>query len=197
MRHEYPPDSKALVGDQMRRLCEGDIVAADMPIGMYIERAAGQPFHLVIENDQIAGIVTRSDLLKLPVRLHLFTLLSHLETVMLQFIESNFSASDWMGALKKPRLDKVKERRNQDQKSDVDNSLIYYTEWADKRTIIHKLAGLENKNAFERGLKDLERLRDPVMHANYYPRNAAQLLCLSQTAKRWIRHLSNKKAQKQ
>ena len=196
VRTPYLSDSTALVGDEMRQLCEGDIVAADMPIRMYIERAADQPFHLVLEDDQIAGIVTRSDLLKLPVRLHLFTLLSHLETAMLQFITSKFSESDWMRSLNENRRIKVKEYRKKDLEYGVDNSLIYYTQWTDKRTIIYKLAGFENKNAFKKGLKNLERLRDPVMHANNYPRDAARLLCLSKTAEYWIKRLSDMEGQK-
>ena len=177
------------VAELMRPLREGDIVAADTSIAAYIEHATRQPFHLVIDGHEIAGIVTKSDLLRHPVRLYLFNLLAHMETAMLGFIERNFGEPCWKNALTAKRLQKVEDRRNEDRLDDQSIDLVYYTQWADKRHIIWKLAGWKDRNSFKKDLKELETLRDQVMHANKYPRQAAELHKACEKAQYWIKCL--------
>ena len=190
VRGPHPQNQRGPVCARMQPLREGDIVSADMAIGNFIERAAAQAFHLVVDDAEIVGIVTESDLLKLPVRLHLFTLLSHLETTMLDFIQSKYCENVWKKALSKGRLQKAEEERRKDQLANRNMDLVYYIQLRDKRDIICKLDGVKEGALFKQDLKDLEKLRNRVVHATDYPKEASQLRCATRKARRWIEDLN-------
>src|SRR5205807_6667849 len=75
-----------IVRDAMQPLCEGLIVSADMPIADLIPQLRESHYRLVLRGGRIDGLVTQSDLLKLPVRLVVFALITHLEQVMADLI---------------------------------------------------------------------------------------------------------------
>ena len=187
-------DSGPFVRDRMKPLSEGDMVAADLCIGSYLECSVTQPYHLVIQEDKIVGIVTKSDLLKLPVRVYIFTLLSHLETSMLEFIREKLSETDWIKALSPGRQKKLNCEWNRVQGKDLQIEKIYYTQWSDKRDIIKKLhLKGEPQRSFVSNLKDLEKLRNNIVHANEYLENPTHLLDMCRRSEHWIEYLEKNK----
>lgn len=75
----------------MLPLSDRMLVAANMPMLDFIPLLGENPFWLVVFGSRIDGIVTRSDLLKLPVRICVFTLVTHLELVMMNRIRTLFA----------------------------------------------------------------------------------------------------------
>ena len=187
---EAHPDAE--VGHEMRGLSEGNLVAADMAISTYIEHETNQSFHLVVDNHGIAGIVTRSDLLKQPVRLHLFSLLSHLESAMVEYIKSRLPDEiTWKGKLSPKRLCNAEKEQEEAKSKDQHLDLVYYLQWCDKRDIIRKLVKWQDRNLFEKDLKKLEQLRNSVVHANSYASEIDELGTAIKKARYWIERLAS------
>ena len=66
---------QASARERMRRIDDAILVSADMPLDLFVPKMEKPPFYrLVLDGVQIKGVVTRSDLLKLPVRLLVFAL---------------------------------------------------------------------------------------------------------------------------
>ena len=80
--NEHDPSRRLLVGEICEPLSEDDCIAGDAPLMEYILTAAERPFRVVrLANDR-PGTVDVEDLQKLPVRILLFTKISHLETLL-------------------------------------------------------------------------------------------------------------------
>jgi hypothetical protein len=130
---------------------------------------------------QVGGIVTRGDLQKAPVRMWLFGLVSLIEMQLLRMIREDYPNDGWQSLLSDGRLAKAKDyhkdRRRRNEAIDLADCL----QFADKRDIVlatvdlRSKAGLEPKESGERLLKDLEKLRDNLAHAQdivtgYWPK---------------------------
>ena len=102
--------SSKLVRDAMLPLSEELIVSADMAIAELIPRMKALPCRLILRGDRIEGLVTQSDLLKLPVRIVVFGLLTHLETVMADLISTHWPGDEWLTALSAGRRAKLLEK---------------------------------------------------------------------------------------
>jgi hypothetical protein len=70
----------------MRRPDDGLLVASDEPLKRFIPLLVESPYRLVVRGTRIEGIVTNSDVHKLPVRLLAFALVTHLEMTMADVI---------------------------------------------------------------------------------------------------------------
>ena len=62
----------------MRRLDDGLLVASDKPMKRFVPLLVESPHRLVVRDTRIEGIVTSSDVHKLPLRLLAFALVTHL-----------------------------------------------------------------------------------------------------------------------
>lgn len=85
-KHECPQGVRGSVKDYMRPLGEQILVSADTSLLEFIQSDTLD--RLVIKSTKIYGLVTRSDLLKLPASLLGFALVTHIETLMLAIIRS-------------------------------------------------------------------------------------------------------------
>ncbi len=74
------------------------LVAGSAPISSLLSQLNQPPYYrLVLQNGPTLGLVTRSDLLKLPVRLLAFSLVTHLELTMMEVIRAEFPKDeDWL-----------------------------------------------------------------------------------------------------
>lgn len=98
-RREVECPSSGIVRDCIHHLDESVLMSAEMPLLEYIA-IDGPLDRLVVQGVKICGIVTRSDLLKLPVRLLAFSLVTHIEMLMSNLIKSTGAkVSTWLAAL--------------------------------------------------------------------------------------------------
>lgn len=179
------------VREHFRPLTEALLISADEPLSKTIPllREPGS-YKLVLEGTQIDGLVTRSDLLKLPVRLFAFGLVTHLEMTMAEIIQRHQPDGAWRGLLPEARNSKLETKRQELERRRADPDLLELTDFCDKRDMVKKI--LRPGAGFEKQLKGVEEIRNAVAHAGGYATSNAELqkfLDHLTYAQEWIRRL--------
>ncbi|HZF11311.1 MAG TPA: hypothetical protein VFE33_21165 [Thermoanaerobaculia bacterium] len=178
------------VARHMRQIDPSYLVAAEAPLRAFIPLVAENPYWLVVRIAGIQGIVTRSDLFKLPVRLHIFTMVTHLETVMADVIRTHSRSDNWLALLGDMRRKKVRERQRRLQIKSLDPPLVELTDFYDKTIIVEKLLHLGKD--FTESLDNIRDLRNKVAHGVTYVNNNAQVRNFVErisAAEKWIERL--------
>ncbi len=157
------------VREHCRPQSEEHLIGADASILDFIREADCRPCRLVVSGTGIVGLVTLSDLQKLPVRAALFALVTGLEISMYEAIKRKLPTGDWRSCLSQSRQEKIQQKitRSKDQDGFVDELL--FTEFCDKRDILTKLSCFSSrKKELRNPLKRIEGLRHKIAHANEY-----------------------------
>lgn len=176
----------------MRRLDESILISAEEPLTKVLPLLQDSAYRLVLRGPEIRGIVTRSDIIKLPVRLVAFTLITHLEMVMAEVIQTRCpSAEQWLQLLSPGRQQKMNEKFAALKGENLHLPLLEFTDFCDKRTILKKLMDLGND--FEDALVGVEELRNTLAHAGGFAQDANKLnefLNRLRLTQKWIDYLS-------
>jgi hypothetical protein len=197
-RNRKKPAGAETAEGAMRALEQAILIASGTGVVRYIEEAEESPCRLVMRGTRIAGIVTISDLQKLPVRPALFLLITHLELLMAAAIRTRFRdrpEDDWLGFLGSRRDSVVREWRDLNSR-DMAVDRITATQFADKRQILIEsglLQGSRTKVKAEFGA--IERLRDSIAHASDYALtldNANKTIKTVKMAQEWINYLQKR-----
>lgn len=182
-----------LVKYAMRGLDESVLVSAELPLTRFMDIIGSNPYRLVVDGTAIRGIVTWSDLHKLPVRLYVFSLVTHLEMLMLDIIRSRKPRDeDWLDLLRPNRQTKVKKDFERLRAARLDPAMLEFTSFGDKRQIVVALLGLDDSASAE--LFDIQtNLRDTVDHTAGYADSPAAVQDFArrlESARRWIGRLA-------
>jgi hypothetical protein len=188
-----------LVGEAMDPLHEGILISSDSGILSFIERAGAHPCQLVLHDDRLGGLVTLSDLQKLPVRPALFLLVTHVELLMVEWIRARGSSEEkLMSLLPNKRRDKVDREWNRLRKHNLAVDRLTATQFCDKRDLLLKLNFVSGNNQKAEAKKDLENveqlLRNPLAHAGDFALNeekALEVVSTVRTARHWIGRLES------
>jgi hypothetical protein len=179
------------VNDAMQPLREGLIVSADMPIADLISHLRESHYRLVLRGGRIDGLVTQSDLLKLPVRLVVFALITHLEQVMAEVISDRWPKDSWFEELSNGRQCKILKKESELRGRGMNPPKIELTEFGDKRDLCRQLIDV-SKSKFKEELDDLRDLRDQIAHAATFidrsdgKTGVTAFVDKFESAKRWI-----------
>jgi hypothetical protein len=162
------------IGDAMRPLSEENLMGADASILTFVRDADRQRCRLIVSEHEISGLVSLSDLQRLPVRTALFGVVTYLEIIMADVIRREFKGSNkWLDRLPDGRQQKL---HAEISKARGDNDLIealLFTQFSDKITIILRSSRLSvERKEFECELKEVQALRDHLAHANDYASSA-------------------------
>jgi hypothetical protein len=181
--------------DRMRGLHDGLLVGAEEPLKGFIPLLVGTPHRLVVRGSRIEGIVTSSDVHKLPVRLLAFALVTHLEMMMAAVIAHKWENDAWMGLLNESRQAKVKQKFEELRTEDFDPPLIEVTDFCDKRDVLAtgEVLSVPSRAQAVKHFKRIEELRNSVAHAATYAQNKDQLakfVELLDLTEAWIGRLS-------
>jgi hypothetical protein len=164
---KIPVELQGTAGERMRTLDDSILVSADLPLGIFIHMAGERSARLVVTDTGINAIVTQSDLSKLPVRIFIFTLITHLESLMAELISKRgIDEAVWLSSLSAKRQANVRRKFNDLQVKRLDLSLLECTDFCDKRDVVRKLCGWTRK--FEKDFIQVETLRNSVAHAGDY-----------------------------
>ncbi len=165
----YP--SNGSVRDYMHSLDESVLISAEMPLLEYI--SIDPLDRLVLQGINICGIVTRSDLLKLPVRLLAFSLVTHIEVLMSKLIRiTGVNEQTWLPFLEENgRGKKISKKQQQLRAKHSDPDMLEHTYFSDKQVIISRLFNsketaiheLLTEEAIDQ-LKEIKELRNTVAH---------------------------------
>jgi hypothetical protein len=124
------------VTDAMLVLRDGIIVSTHMPIAELIPQLRSNHFRLVLRGGRIEGLVTQSDLLKLPVRILLFGLITHLEMLLRGMIRKRFNGDTWKDKLRRDALGGVNARHRKLQAKRLDPDILECLLFSDAVTIL-------------------------------------------------------------
>ena len=178
-----------LVRTRMRHLSEENLIGADASILAFIRDADRQRCRLIILGQDISGLVSLSDLQRLPVRAAIFGLVTHLEILMAGAIRSEFrNPEDWLKQLSENRRQKLRNEIDKAHKGNDFVDALLFTQFADKVTIIRRSSFVVGKNDFENEFKQIQSLRDHLAHANDYAAtsDAASKVCNTvRTIEKW------------
>lgn len=196
------PECEGPIDKCFQLLSESMLIGAQESLPQFISLMANHPpYRLVIRSGRISGIVTRSDLLKLPVRLFAFTLVTHLELLMTSIIRSKYPDSQdddqWLGYLHKDRQKKIKEKQQNLMQQNLELSLLECTEFCDKRDVVRKICSFSNK--FKNDLEHIEKyVRNTVAHAVTYAQDnqgMERFINLIILTQKWIGELESRQYQ--
>lgn len=172
-------DATGLVKDAMCNLRGDLIISATAGILSYIAGAKERPCRLVLQGSRLNGIVTLSDLQKLPVRPALFLLITHLELLMASWIRTkNLKDEGILEKLPEERRDKVNGRWKNLQCLNLAIDILTVTDFGDKWKLLEKL-GFPAAVSEPKDLQLVEHLRHSVAHAGDYgliPENAKKTI---------------------
>jgi CBS domain-containing protein len=183
------------VRQAMLPLSEGVIVSADMPIADLIPELRENHFRLILRGGRLDGVATQSDLLKLPVRLVAFALITHLEQVMASLIAGQWQGDAWLSLLGQGRQDKISAKLALLSSRRMNPPLLELTEFADKRDLCKRLVE-GDKSKFIDELHAIGGLRDQLAHAATFidptkgQSAVREFVNQFESAKRWIHELA-------
>jgi hypothetical protein len=146
------------------------LIAGEAPISLAPRYLKQQQFRFVLIHDAVKKILTSADLDKLPMRVYISTLLSHLESLLAEAIISKLCDEQWMSMLSKKRRGEVNNLYRQKHSLDMDIRLLDCTMLIDKATIVKKnpalrmqLSGLSN-NCIKSEASAFNDLRNHLYH---------------------------------
>jgi hypothetical protein len=145
---------------------DGLIVSGDMPIADLIPELRSNHFRLVLRGGRIDGLVTQSDLLKLPVRMLLFGLVTHAESSFRSMVLSRYPDDAWLTELSDDRRQGVTGRMRKLRKAKLDPDLIECTYLEDVIELVKKDPGVPLD--MHEDLESVHELRNPVAHVRAY-----------------------------
>jgi CBS domain-containing protein len=171
------------------------LISNDTPLSTFIPLMLEKPYYrFILKNSKVAGIVTRSDLLKLPIKLYAFAHITHLEMLMSKIIiEHTIDDDQVLERLKNHnRRTKVNNRFRKHKRGNTNPPIIEFTELFDKAFIINQIVTLDNN--FIPDIEIIYELRNKVAHAGDYAENSEKLVDFITTfnlVQYWITQLSD------
>jgi hypothetical protein len=179
-------------------LAEHFLVGADVSILDFLQQADTRPFRLLVTGAGISGLVSLSDVQKLPVRAALFAMVTQLEMAMAELIAVYFKGTEWIGLLTEGRQQKLAEQMSIARVANNQVSLLLYTQFADKVKIVREVWKRQvDPNDVDRigsELAGFETLRNAVAHANEFgvTRDAAAAVARKARAMRvWLHRIED------
>jgi hypothetical protein len=160
----------------MQMLSEDHLVGADTSILDFIVEADTKPSRLVVSGGGFTGLVTLSDLQKLPVRAVLFAVMTSFEMTMSAAIRRSFSSDEeWMALLSDGRRKKMRGEIERSKRTNGFVDALLFTQFCDKGDIVRKSLRLSRSaETLDRKFEELQGLRNHLAHANDYASTPAE-----------------------
>jgi hypothetical protein len=148
----------------LRDLSESMFMAADASLLGYLEIADSRQFAFIVSENQIVGIVTLSDIQKLPVYCVLFSLLMSVEMLLVECIRaaSNDDPNRWMDHLGPKTKVTIEEHWIQAQKENIGIDRLSCASFGNELSAAQGLGLLAPDEIAT--LKRLKKLRNDVFH---------------------------------
>ncbi len=147
------------------------IVAETLPAANLFEMLQKQPFLFVLQGSGIAGIVTKADLQRVPVRILMFGLITLLEMNLRESIRDYYEDDGWTQMLNEKRFKNAQDIQAERISKDASIGLLECTQLCDLKEIIARgpllqeiFTGL-SKNQFRNRLERIEYYRNDLAHA--------------------------------
>ena len=180
-----------LVREVYKRIGPTDLISAETSLLHFVWTANQQPRRLVLEGTEIRGIVTLSDIQKLPVRMALFSLFIHFELLLTEHLRQKVGNKDPLSFLSEVRANLVRGKWQQFIASNMDQDIFSAMDLCDKREVAQAMKVLgKSNNLIKSEIWDIERyLRNPIAHGAEYAENreaAGRTITAAIATKEWI-----------
>jgi CBS domain-containing protein len=169
-KHRVNDNIHGPISSSFLPLAEESLIGADASILDFVVWADRRPCRLVVSGSRIIGLVTLSDLQRLPVRAALFALITGFEMTMTDYIKAELPNDDaWIAMLKPQRAEKIQMEMSTGRERDTFVDTLLYAQFCDKAEIVRRLKpnGIGD-TALAPQLRRFERLRNSIAHANEY-----------------------------
>ncbi|WP_029314497.1 CBS domain-containing protein [Acidiphilium angustum] len=194
-RKDISSDRAVRVCDVMQPLSSANLIAIDAPLLQFVLSADTAPCRLILDDTEIRGLVTLSDIQRLPVRTALFSLFIHLELVLTVVLRREIGPDrSPFEFLSSNRAENARNRWESSQFNSMDHDPYSALQFGDKKTIAKKLklCGLSGTR-IDRDLNSIEKiLRNPIAHGANYALTmpaALELVRATRLVKSWIGYL--------
>jgi hypothetical protein len=160
-----------IVKDHLRVITVEQLTSEATPLARLLSILRNRQYVLVLSEREVAGIVTRADLNKPPVRVYLFGLISLLEMHLAYWVRVTYPEDSWRTSLKPGRLEAAQKVQIDGQARNQDLTLVECLQFCDRRDLVVESAelreklGLGAKTPAKRLLGRAERLRDLLAHS--------------------------------
>lgn len=159
-----------------RPLDSSILVSADQPLEEFLKThgLVQDGYRLVIFGGKIEGIVTPSDLLRLPVRVLAFALLSHLEMTMVKIIDRhNIDTEQWLHIVSEERKEELLCHQETLRRHQLNPNMLEFTYMSEKLNVLKCLKLIPNSVATK--ASGLNELRNQIAHNRDYVRSSKDL----------------------
>jgi hypothetical protein len=159
-------------GDSMRCFDEGNVLSETASYPHVIDCLSGAKYCFISTLGNVAGIITRGDIQKPPVRMWLFGMITILEMFVGRTVEARFPNDTWRKELSQGRLRKAEDLQDERKRRNQQVKLLDCLHLSDKMRIlvkdpvVRKDAGLESVREAEKMARELESLRNNLVHAH-------------------------------
>jgi len=187
---KFLPES--VVGAVMRPPANETLISADTPLLRFLYTADISPCRLVLDGMEITGLVTLSDIQRLPVRTVLFGLFIHFEILLTQALRKVIGEDRQpFHLLSHERAKKAEEQWKVFVESGLDRDAYSALLLADKKALAKTVQlGGASKSRIEAEFSAIEKhLRDPIAHGSEYARTREKALATIKAARflrNWI-----------
>lgn len=156
------------VGEAMEPLSGAILIGADAPLLHFVCEADRTPCRLVLDDASISGIVTLSDIQRLPVRTALFSLFIHLEMMLTRTLRELDPHLDPIERLPEKARKRALRWWNRASNDRIQRDQWSVLEFADKRDLaVAHPAFAEAKDRLYADFTFIQvNLRNPIAHAN-------------------------------
>jgi CBS domain-containing protein len=180
-----------VVAEVYQALGPDDLISAEASLLEFVWSVDQQPRRLVLQGTQIRGIVTLSDIQKLPVRISLFSLFIHFELLLTEHLHNCLRSRSPLEFVAPKRRSYIEKRWKKFSDNRLQQDIFNAMDMRDKRDIAMKLNILgKSEKSIETSFLNIERhLRNPIAHGAEYAisREAAgRTVRAAKEARAWI-----------
>jgi hypothetical protein len=184
------------ISDLYEPLGPDDLISAEASLLHFVWSADQQPRRLVLEGKDIRGIVTLSDIQKLPVRISLFSLFIHFELLLTEHLRHSLRNKIALEFVSPARRDVISEKWRRFTDSRLEQDIFSAMDICDKRDVAEKLKILgKSGRSISSSISYIENfLRNPIAHGADYAISqeaAHKTVRAAQATRDWISDLRN------
>lgn len=157
--------------DHMKQFKVSELISESTPIIDCISLFKNNQRLFVLERNQVTGIITRGDLQKTPIRMHLFGYISLVEMQLQRIIEKEYPSDLWKKYLRSNRIHKAETLLAQRRKRNESLGLLDCLQFCDKRVImsnidrLHELMIENDLEDYTDYLRKIEDIRNNIAHS--------------------------------
>jgi hypothetical protein len=154
-------------GTGLVALRENMFMASDAPLISFLESADQQSFRLLLEDCKVSGLVTLSDVQKLPVYSVLFSLLVAVEMLLMDWIRAacGLKEDQWLDFLRSGQRSAIERHWNEAVKQNLGIDRLSCATFGQEIDAANGLGLFKDSEGRRKGLEALATLRNKVCHA--------------------------------